>query len=495
MPRSGTSADQIHALRRHRLRFGRVDVFGKPEHVSHSNAIRRMMDAALNRRGAHRRPRRVRPAASLFSPCRPEFGRRATAHSRRRTGIGGISTGPASGAGNCSSATTFWSRSAKLTIRPVAPGHSCSSGQQKMENSSRSRASSPAWIRLAFRHPHDPAATAPVLEEALDREAVDTRPQTGQRLQETRRSWSRAPGSGRDAPLPETPAVLVETPSMDLTPVDTSSTYTPGCSSSAMGVAHYAYFAALSPSRTTVAALSPSRATETRGGPPSRIPRVTARRVALPLVLASALVATGGATTQAPRESSPRLLRVSDNRRFLVTDDGRPFFWLGDTAWELFHRLTREDAIRYLDNRARLRFTVIQAVALAEFDGLGTPNAYGHRPLVEQRSGDAGRERRTGERLLGSRGLHRRRRRARSGSTSACCRRGATNGITRKASGPRSSRPRTPRRTARGSAPLSRRREHHLDPRRRSRGGERHASRDHPRTWRAACARATAAGT
>ncbi len=65
-----------------------------------------------------------------------------------------------------------------------------------------------------------------------------------------------------------------------------------------------------------------------------------------------------------------------------MTDDGRPFFWLGDTAWELFHRLTREDVIRYLDNRARLRFTVIQAVALAEFDGLGAPNAYGHRPLV-----------------------------------------------------------------------------------------------------------------
>jgi hypothetical protein len=76
----------------------------------------------------------------------------------------------------------------------------------------------------------------------------------------------------------------------------------------------------------------------------------------------------------------PRL-RVSDNRRFLVTAHGRPFFWLGDTAWELFHRLNREDAERYLQNRAGLRFTVIQAVALAEFDGLTQPNAYGHTPL------------------------------------------------------------------------------------------------------------------
>src|ERR1022692_3851785 len=32
-------------------------------------------------------------------------------------------------------------------------------------------------------------------------------------------------------------------------------------------------------------------------------------------------------------DSLPRL-RVSENHHFLVTDAGRPFFWLGDTAWE-----------------------------------------------------------------------------------------------------------------------------------------------------------------
>jgi len=107
--------------------------------------------------------------------------------------------------------------------------------------------------------------------------------------------------------------------------------------------------------------------------------------VSLALLIAFGLLPAGEVTTTATtpqRVDAPRLLRVSDNRRFLVTDDGRPFFWLGDTAWELFHRLTREDAERYLSNRASLRFTVIQAVALAEFDGLGTPNAYGHRPLL-----------------------------------------------------------------------------------------------------------------
>ena len=79
--------------------------------------------------------------------------------------------------------------------------------------------------------------------------------------------------------------------------------------------------------------------------------------------------------------AQPRL-KVSENKRFLVHEDGRHFFYLGDTAWELFHRLNREQADAYLEDRARKGFTVIQAVALAELNGLDDPNAYGHRPLV-----------------------------------------------------------------------------------------------------------------
>ena len=87
------------------------------------------------------------------------------------------------------------------------------------------------------------------------------------------------------------------------------------------------------------------------------------------------------AASSAPAEGATPRLKVSENRRFLVYEDGRPFFYLGDTAWELFHRLNREEADRYLQDRARKGFTVIQAVALAELDGLGDPNPYGHRPL------------------------------------------------------------------------------------------------------------------
>jgi hypothetical protein len=76
-----------------------------------------------------------------------------------------------------------------------------------------------------------------------------------------------------------------------------------------------------------------------------------------------------------------RKLAVSRNRRFLTYENGAPFFYLGDTAWELFHRLNREEADLYLEDRAAKGFTVIQAVVLAERDGLRDPNPYGATPL------------------------------------------------------------------------------------------------------------------
>jgi hypothetical protein len=78
------------------------------------------------------------------------------------------------------------------------------------------------------------------------------------------------------------------------------------------------------------------------------------------------------------------LLRVSSNGRYLEYYDGTPFLWLGDTAWELFHRLSREEADLYLENRARKGFTVIQAVILAELEGESKPNAYGEFPLINK---------------------------------------------------------------------------------------------------------------
>ena len=76
------------------------------------------------------------------------------------------------------------------------------------------------------------------------------------------------------------------------------------------------------------------------------------------------------------------MLTISENRRFLVHDDGSPFFYLGDTAWELLHRCTLEETERYLADRAAKHFTVIQTVVLAELDGLHVPNRNGDMPLI-----------------------------------------------------------------------------------------------------------------
>ena len=82
-----------------------------------------------------------------------------------------------------------------------------------------------------------------------------------------------------------------------------------------------------------------------------------------------------------------QLLKVSENKRFIANGDGTPFFWLGDTAWELFHRLDRSEAVEYLTNRTELGYNVIQAVTLAEFEGLTTDNRYGRLPLLKNDQG------------------------------------------------------------------------------------------------------------
>jgi hypothetical protein len=107
------------------------------------------------------------------------------------------------------------------------------------------------------------------------------------------------------------------------------------------------------------------------------------------IVLASGLIiiATLMLNAQEVRWHGPSMdlshgrLVVSENQRFLEFEDGTPFFWLGDTAWELFHRLSKKEAETYLENRREKGFTVIQAVILAELDGLHTPNAEGELPL------------------------------------------------------------------------------------------------------------------
>lgn len=82
--------------------------------------------------------------------------------------------------------------------------------------------------------------------------------------------------------------------------------------------------------------------------------------------------------------STPKALRIHRAGRHIETVDGEPFFYLADTCWEIFHRLTREEIVTLLDKRAAQGFTAIQGVILAEFDGLNVPNREGHLPLADR---------------------------------------------------------------------------------------------------------------
>ncbi len=76
-------------------------------------------------------------------------------------------------------------------------------------------------------------------------------------------------------------------------------------------------------------------------------------------------------------------IRIHPDGHSLETTDGRPFFWLGDTAWELIHHTTREEASYYLHTRGQQGYTVIQTVVLSEFDGITKPSALGLLPLID----------------------------------------------------------------------------------------------------------------
>lgn len=83
-----------------------------------------------------------------------------------------------------------------------------------------------------------------------------------------------------------------------------------------------------------------------------------------------------------------QLLKIANDHRHIETETGERFYLIGDTAWELFHRLDREEATRYLETRREQGFNFIHAVVLAELDGLRTPNRYGRTPLKKNAAGE-----------------------------------------------------------------------------------------------------------
>lgn len=79
-----------------------------------------------------------------------------------------------------------------------------------------------------------------------------------------------------------------------------------------------------------------------------------------------------------PGQTGLPRLRVSPDKHFLQTEKGDPFFWLGDTGWLLLTRLTTPEAVRYLDDRHKKGFNVIQVMLV---HGLTDTDAYGDSAL------------------------------------------------------------------------------------------------------------------
>lgn len=73
-------------------------------------------------------------------------------------------------------------------------------------------------------------------------------------------------------------------------------------------------------------------------------------------------------------------LKISENKRFLITETGKPFFWLGDTGWLLFTKLNRQEAEKYFEDRHQKGFNVIQAIVLHNIKN--AVNTYGDSALI-----------------------------------------------------------------------------------------------------------------
>lgn len=95
-----------------------------------------------------------------------------------------------------------------------------------------------------------------------------------------------------------------------------------------------------------------------------------------------------GTVTVLPYSGSNKLyrhgfLRVSDDRRFLVHADGRPFLWIGDTVWGAPMRATDDEWETYLQDRVAKHFTLAQVAPASRW--VGTTDRRGEKPFTDER--------------------------------------------------------------------------------------------------------------
>jgi hypothetical protein len=74
-------------------------------------------------------------------------------------------------------------------------------------------------------------------------------------------------------------------------------------------------------------------------------------------------------------------VKVSENARYFVDQNGSPVFWLGITQWQIFREYTLEDARTILENAKDKGFAFVQAMLMGVGDGT-KPNVYGQKPWI-----------------------------------------------------------------------------------------------------------------
>lgn len=99
------------------------------------------------------------------------------------------------------------------------------------------------------------------------------------------------------------------------------------------------------------------------------------------LIFLLATIIVMGCAGEKAKDTTMPLLNISENNRYFMDEDGKPFFWLGDTGWLLFSKLNREEADQYLENRKKLGFNVIQVMVLHTLE---SKNIYGDSALIHK---------------------------------------------------------------------------------------------------------------
>jgi len=86
-------------------------------------------------------------------------------------------------------------------------------------------------------------------------------------------------------------------------------------------------------------------------------------------------------TVGAAAEQRVYPVKVSENGRYFVDQNGSPVFWLGITQWQIFREYTLEDARTILENTKDKGFAFVQAMLMGVGDGTKA-NVYGEKPWI-----------------------------------------------------------------------------------------------------------------